>query len=239
MSRYYRSILNVQGGAPAFIPTDIAGCQLWLDAADATTISIGTGVSQWNDKSGQGNNAIQAVAASQPAYVIGGKNGLNTLAFDGSDDGMEGAWETLNQMTLFVVVDNNSGTFGRVFSHVEVGQSDDFTAGTIPILRSSPTALASYSSVIANFFNNTTYSNNYAIIVYERGALNTNLTVEATTSSTANLAIGTIDRYRIGFNAPFSGAMFGEIAEIIAYDSILSTDNKTAVETYLSNKWAI
>ena len=37
-----------------FSPTQVSGCQLWLDAADPATISFssGTSVSQWNDKSG-------------------------------------------------------------------------------------------------------------------------------------------------------------------------------------------
>lgn len=45
---------------------------LWLDAADASTITLnGTTVSQWNDKSGNGRNAVQVTAASQPVYVVG------------------------------------------------------------------------------------------------------------------------------------------------------------------------
>ena len=42
-----------------FQPVDISGCQLWLDAADQSsmTFSSGTTVSVWNDKSGNGRNA--------------------------------------------------------------------------------------------------------------------------------------------------------------------------------------
>ncbi|MFM5944980.1 MAG: hypothetical protein ACKO9G_16710, partial [Dolichospermum sp.] len=46
---------------PAQISTD-----LWLDAADSSTITLnGSTVSQWNDKSGNGRNAIQATATNQ------------------------------------------------------------------------------------------------------------------------------------------------------------------------------
>lgn len=42
---------------------------LWLDAADANTLTVSNlQVSQWNDKSGNGRNAVQATSASQPSY---------------------------------------------------------------------------------------------------------------------------------------------------------------------------
>ena len=43
---------------------------LWLDASDASTITLnGSNVTQWNDKSGNGYHASQAVATDQPAYA--------------------------------------------------------------------------------------------------------------------------------------------------------------------------
>lgn len=46
-------------------PADIAGCMLWLDATRGVTTSSGA-VSQWDDQSGQGNNATQGTAANRP-----------------------------------------------------------------------------------------------------------------------------------------------------------------------------
>jgi len=58
---------------------------LWLDAADASTVTAGGGqVSQWNDKSGNGRNATQVNGANQPAYVLGGLNSQNIVQFNGS-----------------------------------------------------------------------------------------------------------------------------------------------------------
>jgi hypothetical protein len=43
---------------------------LWLDAADASTITLnGSTVSQWNDKSGNSRNAVQATTTYQPLYA--------------------------------------------------------------------------------------------------------------------------------------------------------------------------
>jgi hypothetical protein len=49
-----------------FSPTSIANCALWLDGADASTITTATGVSQWNDKSGNGFNLTQSTGSLQP-----------------------------------------------------------------------------------------------------------------------------------------------------------------------------
>lgn len=74
----------------AWTPADLgASLALWLDADDASTITLnGSDVSQWDDKSGNGRNATQAVAASQPTYAATGFNSKPTLQFDGTSDFM-------------------------------------------------------------------------------------------------------------------------------------------------------
>lgn len=54
-------------------PLDIPGCALWLDAADTSTLTrSGSNVTQWNDKSGSGNNFVPASASSTPVIATGG-----------------------------------------------------------------------------------------------------------------------------------------------------------------------
>ena len=54
---------------PAFTPTQISGCTLWLDAKDTTTLSLsGSTITQWRDKSGLGNNPT---FTNNPSYVSG------------------------------------------------------------------------------------------------------------------------------------------------------------------------
>ena len=50
----------------SFLPINAGNCSLWLDASDTSTFT--QPVSQWTDKSGQGNHATQTTAANQPAY---------------------------------------------------------------------------------------------------------------------------------------------------------------------------
>jgi hypothetical protein len=50
---------NIAPLARGFTPIDIPGCALWLDAYDATTLTLsGSNVTQWRDKSGNAYHAV-------------------------------------------------------------------------------------------------------------------------------------------------------------------------------------
>jgi hypothetical protein len=131
-------------------PASIPGLALWLDAADAPTIThSGGAVSQWADKSGGGNHAAQGAAASQPATGANTINGKNVITFDGSSD----------RMTLSPGIPPGSGY--TVFSVVSIGDnaaqkaiiaggngalSVQTTSGEIPQLRRGSTLLLQASS---------------------------------------------------------------------------------------------
>lgn len=69
--------INDRPWTPANIST-----ALWLDAADASTITLnGSNVSQWNDKSGNNRNATQATATNRPAYNASGFNSKGIVSF--------------------------------------------------------------------------------------------------------------------------------------------------------------
>ena len=66
-----------------WLPTELPTLQLWLDASDSDTIIHAAGaVSQWNDKSGNSNHAVEPVAADQPTTGIQSINGLNVINFN-------------------------------------------------------------------------------------------------------------------------------------------------------------
>jgi hypothetical protein len=72
--------------AGGFTPADLTSLVAWYDMSDASTITSSSGaVSQVDDKSGQGNHVTQATAANKPTTGTVTLNGLNVLAFDGSD----------------------------------------------------------------------------------------------------------------------------------------------------------
>ena len=61
--------------------------KLWLDASDEASVTENGGaVSQWADKSGNGNDYSQATAGNQPQLVADAINGNPGVKFDGVDD---------------------------------------------------------------------------------------------------------------------------------------------------------
>jgi hypothetical protein len=85
---------------------------LWLDAADATTVTTVSGaVSQWNDKSGNGRNATQGTAGNRPVYQASAQNGLNAVRFTAASAhslsaGTTSTWNFLhngNSSSVFIV----------------------------------------------------------------------------------------------------------------------------------------
>lgn len=70
----------------AFTPRSISGLAAWYDAADASTLTIATGVSQWADKSGNGRTLRQSTGNNQPLSTTRTLNGKTVLEFDGTND---------------------------------------------------------------------------------------------------------------------------------------------------------
>jgi hypothetical protein len=90
----YSSLMGTGFSPASLFATSEPG--VWLDPSDLTTMfqdtagtipvtAPGQSVARINDKSGRGNNATQATAASRPTYQVDG-NGRGYLSFDGVDD---------------------------------------------------------------------------------------------------------------------------------------------------------
>lgn len=269
MSRYYRSILNVQATAPAFVPTDIAGCQLWLDGADASTISIGTGVSQINNKGVLGGNFAQGTASAQPAYITAELNGKNILRFDGNDfltGSLSAAsynyWHqdvrtdfivikigtVANPNTLYAIIANAILTSphgsGIAFDDRSIFSRNNNmlhlnSAGNASVYNTSNTPNDSYPTQVWNCVK--IFADPKNATASERS----NIVVDAVSykTNTATLAASTTNAtnpIRIGSFPDLSGFnLVGDLAEIISYNRILSAGEITQAETYLTDKWAI
>lgn len=99
-------------GKRAWNPSLLEGAlAIWLDASDESTITLnGSDVSQWDDKSGNNKNAVQAAGAKQPAYTPNLLSGKHGVVFNGASDCLTVASLTLNTFTtVFLVLKNPSG----------------------------------------------------------------------------------------------------------------------------------
>ena len=122
---------------------------LWLDAADAATVTTVSGaVSQWNDKSGNNRHAVQATQASQPSATANTINSKTVITFDGSNDFMDVSTTVLQGQTepnlFYVFVYYGSGSGGPYFPAVSVLPSAGQDRGVFHYVKSTSNLGASY-----------------------------------------------------------------------------------------------
>ncbi len=89
-----------------WLPNELPNLQLWCRFNKGITVA--TGVSQWDDQSGNGNHLKQATAGNQPALQSDG-----SILFDGVDNFLKADAFTLNQPeTIYILVNLVTETNG-------------------------------------------------------------------------------------------------------------------------------
>jgi hypothetical protein len=238
-------IINMAAGSGSvtsdgdFSPSGISGLQLWLDADDSETITLnGSTVSQWNDKSGNGYNVSQGTASNQPTYTASALNSKNVVRFDGNDELTNGSATVVGgstNRTVFVVLNSTAGTIAY---GVTLGDSTS-TGQSFGVSRELAVRVNSGNRVWSTAVDAT-----HAIVtIVLDGTSTTDLSAwkngsSLTTSSTGTQTINTATGIIVG-NGPSGGNLNGDVAEIIVYNSALSTSDRQSVESYLSTKWGI
>jgi hypothetical protein len=109
----------------AWTPADLgASLALWLDAEDASTITLnGATVVQWDDKSGNGRHVTQPAAANQPSYETTGLNGKPTIKVP-----TEAQFLSLADANpTFGATDLSTAVPGDLFTVFSVGEGGDGT----------------------------------------------------------------------------------------------------------------
>ena len=237
------SLLAMLAGAHA-TPAGIDGLRLWLDASDASTITAPGGlVSQWNDKSGFGNHAVQTDPNRQPTVGAGAIAGQNSIHLDASgpgnfagtptDDGLlvNGALN-LNRAYTAYVVDQYWGTAaqGRTLTSIDNnwllghwnGAESHYTgnfigpnigAGTLNPLVSETIGTGS-SNYLTRDFRSLGYSNGGAELVQP-----------------GRLVIGDDTA------GPWNEGSQSDIGEVIAFTRALTDTERWQVQDYLSTKY--
>lgn len=224
----------------AFDPRVIAGLAQWHDAADRDSVTLTSGfVSQWSDKSGNGRHATQTVANNRPSVTTAGQNGLDIVAFDGANDGLEFTGVSRSDETWFFVARNTGNAERRLVSDASSGYGIWYT-GISPV--NITTAFASFAigtGRIAFAYSAQSPANGPLIVCVSRSSNNyvemrvDGVSVGTVTSNTAR----TMDRF--GYFSPSVSQLNGFIAEIACYNRALSASEIQTVERYLSQKWAI
>lgn len=236
-----------------FGPTDIAGCVGWWDADDATTITAtGSDVTQWDDKSGAGHHFVQASAGKYPQTGTATINAKNVLSFDGTADSMSVAsFAGLNgsaDMTMFAVIES-SATGDRVVAELTSNYSTAAAVGFISFQTNTGRYMTQgISDPSFNIYRTTAIANATPYLLSwtaNRATTNPQVNVyldtafNSTAGSVTNNTSGTFGTTGLYLGARNNASLFwsGKIAEVLLYDSVLSTSNRRAIESYLIAKW--
>ncbi len=218
------------------------GLQLWLDADDASTITESSGtVSQWDDKSGNGNHAVQGTSWSKPSYGSTTINSKNVVDFYNGKFMTTGYPPALNR-TIAIVI-QYSGSLGQL--KVAMGARESLDQRSYLGINSDTVRVgvgSNQSDGTIGLATNTTYTQ---ILKHGQGAVNREvyhyLDGTKDIDNTFNGDIGSGQNYMInGFNdegVVHPRGFDGLMGEMIITDNMMGDSDRQKLEGYLAHKW--
>jgi len=226
-----------------FVPTNIGGCQLWLDGVDpagtGTSPSNGATVSTWVDKA----TAKNATATGTSTYLTGG--GIN---FTGSSYFLNQTFsQNLSQRSIFIVFQETTNSqYAGVFPIIPTPSSGNDQSETNGL--SSETTNNTLSFVGISYFSSVGSGNPLPKAIYYdsmNGTIGSGyFNGTNATNVTAGYTAGTCSGYGLGGRwqgGSMSGSyrLNGVIYEILFFNTSLNTLNRQTIEGYLAWKWGI
>ncbi len=221
-------------------PSDLTGLFLWLDASDTSVNNIqqaGGLVSQWSDKSGNGNHAIQTTSSLKPVTGTATINGLNTIVSDGVDDALVLPSAIYNlplgNNTVFCVFAKTSTS--NSLARPIAGANGSFRWGVYADTANGGIGFINRPN--GNYHPTDPWTNSTSPVLFVGYKNGSTLSAAVDSVGTTNSA-GSEDSLTSA--AVFGGsATSGKIGEIIVYNRALSGAEISRIRSYLSAKWGI
>ena len=230
----------------------------WQDAADPSTITIATGVSEWRDKSGNGRHFTQATGANQPSYSETGFLGRPGITFDGADDRLllTGISSQITNQThgvywVFSRISGNAGGSGYNPT-ISIRTANGADGGALHYVKNSGGFGASYpyfgqpTSASYDLTSGAAYQNNIGYVMsFQANApsaatgwsVRRSGTLEGTTNTISTPNTNN-DGYILAHQsnpARFLNCVFAEVLMVQNMNTVL----RQKVEGYLAWKWGI
>lgn len=245
------SVVRCSKPTAPFVPSDLGNMGLWLDAADSATVTLVSGaVSQWNDKSGAGKNAVQGTPTKRPTYTSSLLNGKGGLTYDGIDDCMPVAsYATKPFISVFIVTKTTNAKPFFMEQGTDVNSVDGFyILGTNAYAGATrraanlnyalgPVNWLGPNDEIISYVTTSTPAVSGSIFSFWRSG-----NTVALTQSTGTTVADTTTTATLNIGSRNNGAliqMSGNLHEVIFYNAELSTTNRQKVEGYLAHKWGL
>jgi len=223
-----------------FDPRSIPGCALWLDGADASTITGTTTVTAWADKSGNSRNL--SVGSGTTSYT----NNAITLA---SSYMYVTSAVDLTNYTMFIIAKSNSSTnnqtvfVGRPNTSVDYSSTDGF--GFYMDYQTS-VRLYGQSSVAGQLASFSATTSNPNVFSFQPGSTVINAWLNGSSvSGGTGLSTRTSTAQGFAIGASWNGSSYNNIIstasiyEILVYNTALTQTQRQSVEGYLAWKWGL
>jgi hypothetical protein len=219
-----------------FKPTDIAGCQLWLDSTDSSTVSFSSGsnVSQWRDKSGSSNHF--SITNGTTSYIS--DNGMSVISFPSGAIMSSANQITFTTSSAFYIVSRiNSITgagIGMLLGFTNINGADKsirlYVSGTIGISLLGTAGVGDGNELANNnYFVNGSFNPSFGSNAY--------LNVYSIIGTVAPQSGGTSF---LTLSSSFMSRFFiGNIAEFIYYPAGITNRQREQIEGYLAQKWGL
>ena len=250
----------------AFLPLDIGGCCLWMDANDSSTISPAptnnSTINAWTDKSPNAyvfNSPITTTA--KPKFASSSQNGKSTIAFaSGSlqyfvgDNPSKSFALNTSSYALFAVYQRTNASAGIYNKSILAG-----VANRMLLAHSSGNLVCGFShnnapSKISDTANAITTYQIVSFTINRNAGLDTSYvngttagTYSYTSDSSTNFLATAYDTLIGAYNSS-SGTgpdstfyLTGNICEIISYKNAgdMTNDTRQKLEGYLAYKWGL
>jgi Bacterial Ig domain len=224
----------------------------WLDASEPSTITVATGVSSWNDKSGNSRAVTQATTNKQPVYSSTGLGTLPGVTFNGTSTSLGRAAFAYAQgsATFFTVLKAANANTKHVFCE---GRSVTTNNHYSPLMTSTTGFLTAWvvNNAGANEINKPTYStgffdNTLRLIMAEDTGTTfytySNGVAQSQAATAYTRGTNTLDLYRLGTKLikNVESAWFaGTIGEFFILNGTISATNRRKLEGYTAHKWGV
>jgi hypothetical protein len=241
--------LNPPNSSPDFSPKCIDGCMLWLDGADASTISQSSGsfvrvttpgqtVYQWTDKALGGKVTTGATGITYQTVPPGlSFNGTTGMVLSSAT-----AYSKANPpiTTVFAVTKSTyTATYAILGTRWNSGANVlalGISNSTQIVTNISGTTLLTGSNMgtginLSSYTFDPVSSNGY---MYSNGTQSTTSTV---TASNVNKALTDFSVGKMWNGSADTNFFKGSIHELIVYNGILTDDQRQKIEGYLAQKW--
>ncbi len=235
---------------PSPVATALSGNSLWLDAADAATVTStadGNGiqrVDQWGDKSGTPESATQTGDA-RPATGLTTRNGQNVLSFTNFLGSTGGSFDWLTNGTLLApTADDGYTTFAvvrtapapdNIQQHIFSGNDSNY----VLFEENNQTDMRVYAGGAQLDSSATGTRGTWSIVGSEITSGTDAIFVNglADTGNAGNSSFGGTPGYRVGRRGDSGQWYRGEIAEVLFFEGTPNAAERTILENYLHAKW--